>query len=174
MKKKQKRGTISTWASHLRRLLRKVFTHKEERSDIAEWLLLVEKIIGRHSGPKDKTGLTKGHSHTDVLAWIEDLAGIVAVDIERKNRGRVYDGNMAIAAKLGLILVSWYAHVHHAKSFDPNRPLNARRMAAAQRTRFLAELYAILADDSIMGEVWGRKQKWNFPFGRGAKGGRFV
>ena len=76
--------------------------------------------------------------------------------------------------QLGLLLVAWYAHVHRAKSFDPNRPLAGRRDAAHQRTRFLAELGAVLADDSVMGEVWGAKQEWNFPFGRGAKGGKFV
>lgn len=41
-------------------------------------------------------------------------------------------------------------------------------------TRYRGELAALLADDRVMGAVWGRRQAWNFPFGRGAKGGKFV
>jgi hypothetical protein len=35
-------------------------------------------------------------------------------------------------------------------------------------------LAALLADGRVMGAVWGRRRAWNFPFGRGAKGGKFV
>ena len=172
-KKKSKQGTLVTAFSHLRRLLRLVFHREPERSEIAGWLVEVQHLIGKHSSAPIY-GPNKQHAKTDSVAWVSDLARLVATDAARRNRGRYYDENMALAAQLGLILVAWYAHVHRAKSYDPNRPLKARQAAAAQRTRFLAELAVVIADDSVMGEVWGRQQKWNFPFGRGAKGGKFV
>ena len=141
---------------------------------MALWLRTVERLIGENSGPAATSGPNKGHSETNTEAWLCALARLVTEDIERRNRGRRYDGNMAAASQLGLILVAWYAHVHRAKTFDPNRPLEGRRAAAAQRVRYLAELQAIISDEALTGEVWGRRQAWNFPFGRGAKGGRFV
>ena len=181
--KKKKRGTITWFVNHVssfsrrlnivRRLLRSTFGRAKERSEIAGWLVEVQHLIGKHS-TEAKYGPNKAHARTDSVAWVADLARLVAAHVEAKNRGRHYDENMALASGLGLILVAWYAHVHRAKSYDPNRPLKARQAAAAQRTRFLAELAAVLADDSVMGEVWGKQQAWNFPFGRGAKGGRFV
>ena len=167
-------GTITSSLAYLRRLARRVFTRKAERPEICAALELVERLIGKHSGPPDKSGPYKGHSHTESVAWASELAGLVQAAVAERNRGRPYDENMALASELGLILVAWYAHVHRAKSYDPNRPLHARRAAAAQRTRFMAQLGAVLADDSVMGEVFGKRQAWNFPFGRGAKGGRFV
>ena len=160
----RKRG-IASWGAHLRRLLRHVFRREPERSEIAGWLVEVQYLIGKHSTAPRKT---------DSVAWVTALTQLVENDIRTKNHGRSYDGNMALAAQLGMILVAWYAHVHRAKSYDSNRPLAARRAATEQRTRFLAELQAIIVDDSVMGEVWGKQQKWNYPFGRGAKGGKFV
>ncbi len=173
-KNKKKQGTITTWANHLRRLLSDLFTKKPRRSEIAEKLLLVERLIAKHSGPKALSGPAKGHSETETLKWVWDLAIKMQAEIQRRNVGRTYDGNMAMASQLGLVLVAWYAHVHHAKTLDPDRPLAARKAAAQQRTRFLAELAAVLADDSVMGEVWGNGQQWNFPYGKGAKGGKFL
>ena len=173
-RKRTTAGTITSCLSYLRRLLGLGQRRRRSRSEIAAALELVQRLIGRHSGPRATSGPYKGHSQTDAAAWVKDLADACLAASRERNRGRAYDENMAIAAEMGLILVAWYAHVHRAKSYDPNRPLHARRAAAAQRTRFLAELAAVLADDSIMGEVWGHQQHWNFPFGRGAKGGRFV
>ena len=173
-KKRATAGTITSNLAYLRRLVARIFRRRAERSEMAAALELVQTLIGRHTGPVHKSGPYKGHSITDSVAWVKDLAEDVQVAVRERNRGRAYDENMAIASEMGLILVAWYAHVHRAKSYDPNRPLHARRAAAAQRTRFMAQLAAVLADDSLMGEVWGRQQRWNFPFGRGAKGGRFV
>lgn len=173
MTKKKNRRTIASFVNHMRRLFKRTFRRAEERSEIAGWLVEVQHLIGKHSGPAI-FGPNKAHSRTDSVAWISDLAKLVAAYVSDKNKGRYYDGNMALASTLGLILVAWYAQVHRAKSYDPRRALKARKAAAAQRTRFIAELAAVIADDSVMGEVWGKQQAWNFPFGRGAKGGRFV
>lgn len=173
MKSPSKRGTTTVFTGHLKRLL-DAFRSKPQPSKMAEWLILIEELILAHSGLKARAGPTKGHSETDTVGMLNDLTHRVVSSIQLRNRGRVYDGNMAAASQLGLILVAWYCHVHRAKSYDPNRPLDARRSAARQRTQFLTELAAVLADDSLMGEVWGNKQRWNFPFGRGAKGGKFL
>lgn len=174
VKRKQQRGTLVIRGAHLWRLLKAAVTPRPRRSEAARRLVLVEHLIGKHSGPKVKRGPHKGHSETDTAAWIAELTQSVLDENAAWNKGRAYDGNMAAAARLGLILVAWYAHVHRAKSFDPNRPLRARRAAAMQRIRYLVELQAILVDDSVMGEVWGQGQRWNFPFGKGARGGKFV
>ena len=174
--KKKKRGTIASFSStfgYIRRLLRGVLKREPERSEITGWLVQVQRLIGKHS-TEAKYGPNNAHAMTDSVAWVTDLAQLVAAYVKADNRGRYYDENMALASTLGLILVAWYAHVHRAKSMDPNRPLKLRREAAMQRANFVAELNYAIADDSLTGEVWGRRQKWNFPFGRGAKDGRFV
>lgn len=173
MKPQRRRGTAISLMTHVRRLMRRWLGPEKQRSEIAGWLVEVQHLIGKHSSAPIY-GPNKAHARTDSVAWVADLARLVQTHVHQKNRGRYYDENMALASSLGLILVAWYVHVHRAKSFDPNRPLEARRAAAAQRTRFIAELSAVLADDSVMGEVWGKQQAWNFPFGKGAKGGRFV
>lgn len=155
-------------------MLKRALPPKARRSEIARRLVLVEYLIKKHSSAKMKAGPYKGHSTTDTEAWIAELTRWVRAEIEANNSGHTYDENLATAARLGLILVAWYAHCHHAKALDPNRPLNARRSAAQQRLRFLTELQAVLADESVMGEVWGRGQHWNYPFGKGARGGKFV
>ena len=81
--------------------------------------------------------------------------------------------NMALASLMGIILSAWYAQVHRAKGFDPNRLL-LRRSVFRRLTKFREQLISATTDDRIMGKVWGKGQQWNFPFGKGAKGGKFV
>ena len=147
---------------------------KVKKLSNAEWLRLVEMLIRRYSTKPRTRGKYKGHSSTDALAWVKSLAFICQVYImERSARGKVYDGNMALAALLGRVLVLWYCNVHRAKGFDPNRPLSRRRVFT-QLTQYKGELMAAMSDDRLMGAVWGQGQQWNFPFGKGAKGGKFV
>ena len=173
-RRRKKRGVVVTLVRHLWRVLQAPFQRSKKKSQIAERLLLVEYLIGKHSSVKAKAGSHKGHATTNTAAWITELAEFVIAENAARNKWITYDGNMATAARLGLILVAWYSNVHRAKSYDPHRPLSARCAAAVQRTQFLAELSAVLADDSVMGEVWGNSQQWNYPFGKGAKGGKFV
>lgn len=138
------------------------------------WLRLVEMLISKHSTAPRTRGKYKGHASTDERLWINELAFMVSNYIKARSRGRTYDNNMAVASLLGAILVSWYANVQRAKSMDPNRPLRLRRGAYAQLEKYRLRLTQAIHSDKLMGAVWGKRQAWNFSFGRGAKGGRFV
>lgn len=139
----------------------------------AYWLNLVQKLIGKHSGEARKSGKHKGHAETNTSLWIADLEREVTKYIKKMNKGNTYDGNMAVARLLGRILVVWYCTVHRAKSYDPNRPLE-RAKANKAVTVYRGCLMAAISDDELMGEVFGNTQHWNFPFGKGAYGGKFV
>lgn len=139
----------------------------------AQWLRLVETLIAKHSTPPRKSGKYKGHSSTATLLWVGDLSYIVQKYIRARNTGVAYDENMAIASLMGRILVLWYCNVHRAKGMDPNRPLQRRRVFT-RLAQYRGEVMAGMADDRLMGAVWGQGQQWNFPFGKGARGGKFV
>ncbi len=140
----------------------------------AEWLKLVEYLIVRYSTPPRTRGKYKGHSSTDMLRWVWHLANVCEGYIrKRSGRRKAYDGNMALASLLGRVLVLWYCNVHRAKGFDPNRPLSRKRVFT-QLAKYKGRLVAAIGDERLMGAVWGKKQQWNFPFGKGAKGGEFV
>lgn len=152
---------------------RRVPPRVQKAIPLKDWLRMVEVLIARHSTPPRKRGPNKGHGETDSLRWVAQLARLCQLYIQRRNRGHRYDGNMALARLLGLVLCAWYAQVHRAKGFDPNRPL-ARRAVFTQLAEFRARLLGAVTDERLMGVVWGRRQAWNYPFGRGAKGGTFV
>jgi len=137
------------------------------------WLQLVEHLIGKASTKPRTRGKYKGHSSTDSLAWVWSLACFCQKYIVSRNKGRAYDENMALASLLGRVLVLWYCNVHRAKGFDPNRPLS-RKQVFTYLARYRGALMAAMCDERLMGSVWGKKQQWNFPFGKGAKGGKFV
>lgn len=139
---------------------------------LAYWLSVVESLIGKHSTAPRKSGKHKGHATTDTQAWVRDLSRMVERYIGARNRGLSYDGNMAQAALLGLILSAWYANVHRAKCYDPNRPLRLRRQAYARLEQHRALLVRSLFDDRLMAKVWG--QSFNPPWGWDARGGAFV
>jgi hypothetical protein len=149
-----------------------LFSHKPKVTNV-DWLRLTEVLIAENSSKPRTRGKYKGHGSTDTLAWIHQLAFICQQYIVAKNKGKTYDENMAMASLLGKVLTAWYCLVRRAKSYDPNRPL-ARRQANRQIHKYRGELAALLADDEVMGKVWGKNQDWNFPFGRNAKGGKFV
>ena len=140
---------------------------------IPDWLRLIQFLIGKHSTPVRTRGKYKGHASTDSVMWVAELAKVCEFYIRQRNRGKAYDGNMALASLMGLVLSAWYAQVHRAKGMDPNRPLT-RRTVFVRLARFRSKLMVATTDERIMGAVWGRQQQWNFPYGRGAKGGKFV
>ena len=140
---------------------------------IVDWLNLVQRLIGLYSTAPRKRGKYKGHASTDSVAWVGALAVICAAYLRRRSKRRAYDENMALAALMGLILAAWYAQVHRAKGLDPARPL-ARRVVFTRLSRWRAELAVATTDERVMGAVWGKQQNWNYPFGRGARGGKFV
>lgn len=150
----------------LKRLLRYLLGRKEGRSEVAQWLCIVEALIAKHAQPKVFDVEGRGWGQTDTLAWVVELAQEVEREIKTENwRSETpYDINMSVARNMGLILLVWYAHVQRAKCCDPARPLEERERAARMRSMFLAELQAVLTDDLIMGEVWGEKQRWTMPF----------
>lgn len=140
---------------------------------IREWVQRCEALIQVHSTPARTRGKYKGHGSTDSVAWISDLVNEAWREIRRTRKGMAYDENMALASLVGLILATWYSNVHRAKAFDPNRPLKLRRRALEQRAEWLKGFFGMLNSDRMMGEVWGH-QEFNLPYGKKAKGGKFV
>lgn len=142
-----------------------------KRLDPVDMLRLVESLIQKNSTPPRTRGKYKGHGSTNSAAWVMALALQLQREIAKRNKGKAYDENLALARTLGLVLCAWYAQVHRAKAFDPNRPLDRRKVF-----KTLAEFRAALAvwttDERIMAEVW-QGQLWNLPLGRGAWGGTF-
>ncbi len=140
----------------------------------AEWLRLVEFLVRKHSTGVRTRGKYKGHRSTNSSAWIWELICICQKYIaKRMGRSKAYDGNMAIAALLGRVLVMWYCNVHRAKGFDPNRPIT-RRQVFTHLAKYRGAVVTAMCDDRLMGVVWGKQQQWNFPFGKGVCGGKFV
>ena len=146
---------------------------KRKEPTIAQWLQLIQTLIAKHSTKPRVRGPYKGHSSTNSSAWIAELARICSTHIARRNRGKAYDGNMALASMLGLLLSAWYCQVHRAKGLDPARPLQ-RRQVFRRLAQFRSQLAVATTDERIMGAVWGKQQAWNFPFGKGANGGNFI
>jgi hypothetical protein len=141
--------------------------------DLEFWLKRCECLIVKHSTAPRVRGKYKGHSSTDAAAWVRDLTDEVQAWIRRTRPGIAYDENMALASTLGLILSTWYALVHRAKTYDPNRPLKLRRKANRIVTDFRAELVRAVCNDALMGKVWSG-QTFAPPYGKAAKGGKFV
>ena len=139
----------------------------------AAWLRYIESAIAKHSGPAFKSGPFKGHSITNTAAWVTELMYALQRRREQASKGKVYDENMAMAADLGYVLITWYANVQRAKSLDPNRPVKLRQEAQKRRASLLNNLFAAVNDDRLMVEVWAGQQ-YNLPYGKFAKNGRFV
>ena len=154
--------------------LSKVKVKKWKEPTLATWLCTIEYFIGRSTSPPRKSGPLKGHGDTDVRHWIQALLGACNESVKARAKNNRYDGNMAIAAKLGLLLVAWFCTVQRAKSFDPNRPLKLRRQAQVRLERYREKLSGVVGSDKLMGQVFGKRQAWNFPYGKGAKGGKFI
>lgn len=152
---------------------RKINLPAPKKMTTVDYLCAVEYFIARNTTPPATRGKNKGHGTTNTFRWLGSLAMLCHNQIQLHSQGKQYDGNMALAATLGLVLCAWYAQVQRAKGFDPNRPLS-RRQVFRKLAKFKSELTRAISDDRIMGAVWGKQQEWNFPFGKGAKGGKFV
>lgn len=139
---------------------------------MAQWLDRVQDLIAKHSTAPRTRGKYKGHSTTNAVAWASELAAECNRYIARRNKGKSYDENMALASLFGMILCAWYAQVHRAKGMDPNRPI-ARRVVFKKLAEWRAKLAVATTDERLMVAVF-RGQQWNLPFGRGARGGKFV
>lgn len=144
---------------------------------LVEWLRIVELLVAEHSSKRAHVLIKKGkykgyHKTTRTLAWVYELARMVHNYITLRNKGRTYDGNMAVASLLGLILCTWYAQLQRAKGMDPNRPLS-RKVVFTRLTQWRELLFSSVTDERIMVKVWDGQQ-WNLPFGNGAVGGGYV
>lgn len=136
------------------------------------WLMRIEALITKHSTSPRKRGKYKGHGSTDTRLWVADLEREMTAHIRKRNKGKAYDENMAVASLMGRAMVIWYCNVRRAKSLDPNRPL-ARGKVNRLVTKYRGEVCAAMADDYLMTSVW-KGQQYNFPWGKGRKGGTFV
>lgn len=141
--------------------------------DPVHWLRRCEALIAKHSTPARTHGKYKGHGDTDAVAWIKDITAEAQSHIRRANRSKAYDENMALGSLVGAILVTWYCNLHRAKTYDPNRPLELRRIALQQRNDFIGILFKNVHSDELMSTVWSG-QAFNFPFGLLAADGDFV
>lgn len=147
-------------------------TKQVAQHPMTAWLQLVQELILKHSTEPRKRGKYKGHSSTDTTAWIFELS----MDVKRAlkiTKSTPFDENMAMARTLGGILVTWWACVQRAKTMDPNRPLDVRRISSQQLDYNIGQLLSHMISDELMGEVFVA-QSWNFPFGSDARGGTYL
>ncbi len=86
-----------------------------------DWLRTMELMIAACTTPPRKRGKWKGHGDTDSVKAFGGMLVAMNKYIARKMKGKTYDGNMALAASLGRVFVTWYCLVHRAKIYDPNR-----------------------------------------------------
>lgn len=146
---------------------------KIPKRDMAFWLRFCEDSIAAHTTSPRTRGKYKGHGSTDSVAWVRALIVEAQRYIRATRKGVAYDENMALASLVGAVLVAWYTNVHRAKCYDSNRPLKHRRRAWRQLASFKADLIAAMANDKLMAQVWS-SQEFNPPFGKQARGGKFV
>ena len=145
-----------------------------QKATLEDWLKFIEAMIEQASTKPRTRGKYKGHGSTDTMLWTRWLTMHVQTAIRiRAGRGIGYDENMAMAAQLGLLLVAWFTNVQRAKSLDPNRPLALRRRAQKHRDKYLRELFSAVQSDKLMASTWGH-QEFNVPYGKKARGGKFV
>lgn len=140
---------------------------------IKYWLIRCEALIASETTSPRTRGKYKAHGSTNSLAWVIKLSKEVQQEIRRTHKGIGYDENMALASRLGRILVVWYTLVRRAKSYDENRPAAIRRKVNKQVTNYRGQLCADMSDDALMGYVW-KHQKFRPPFGKEVKSGKFV
>ena len=147
---------------------------RKPRVGMLLWIERCQELIAKHSTPARTRGKYKGHGSTDAVAWIQELAAELQREIKRqRGRSMAYDENMALAALTGQVLCAWYANVHRAKSYDPNRPVRHRQRAARQLERWRVELFLMTLHDQLMTRAFPA-QEFNMPYGRQKRGGKFV
>lgn len=129
---------------------------RPKKMTTVDYLRTIEYFISRTTTPPATRGKNKGHGETNIFSWLGALSRLCYDQIQMHNRGRSYDGNMALAATLGLVLCAWYAQVTRAKGFDPNRAMS-RRQVFKRLAKFTSDLMVAVSDERIMGAVWGKQ-----------------
>lgn len=139
---------------------------------VPAWMIRTQELIAKHSTSARTKGKYKGHSSTDSLAWVIELAGEIQLDI-RRSATQDYDENMTLASRLGMVLVAWYVNTHRAKSYDTRRPVRHRQSADASVTTYRVDLTELMISDALMGTLF-EDQPFQPPYGKLASGGDFV
>jgi hypothetical protein len=107
--------------------------------DRAWWLDYVQQRIKARSRPS----ADPNHDATDVRRWVRD----VLEELYRRMPHGGGDANMGMASLLGFVLTYWYVRVHHAKAFDPSRPVRLRMQALVKVGDYQASLLAAWLDE---------------------------
>ena len=144
---------------------------RPKRWDDLYWTRRIQSLIRKHtrwftSGPH------KGHGVGDSRVWLRLLTNEILSWVKVAYRGNAYDGNLVLSAHLGRALVVWYCACHRAKGLDPNRPL-WRGRALRRLAKYKGSLVSAMSDDRLMVMAFNG-QRWNFPFGVGREGGKFI
>lgn len=113
------------------------------------------------------------HPPCDPARWLGVLLSEVCDTLPPDDGGQPYDENMRAAAVLGLVLVTWAARIGHAKAYDPNRPLDLRRVALDRNARLIRAVIDAAIDER-QDHLYFPGQQWNPPYGPSARGGTFV
>lgn len=144
---------------------------KNRKVTLVDWMRECEAAIARNTTPPRTRGKYKGHGSTNTKWIVEVTSDIVSHVLRTTAKDR--DENMAAASYLAFVFGQWYLHVHRAKCYDENRPLALRRRALRRRNKWLEEFLGCAISDRIMSKVW-TGQKFSPPFGKGARGGKFI
>ncbi len=131
------------------------------------WVRIVQELIQKHS----RKTKDPWHGATNIERVVKELVQIIKRVAFRK-KGR-YDGNMRMAAVLSYVLAIWYLRIHRAKSYDPRRPVKARKAAYFTRLNYATALFYAIEDES-MDPVHFPGQKWESPFDPYPTDGYFV
>ena len=115
-------------------------------------------------------GTDEIHPDCDVLEWIGNLLKDMLPEIDDEAG---YDGNMRLAALIGIVLTNWVARLSRAKAYDPNRPLNLRRKALRSHQKIVMAVISAVTDEQ-KDHRYCPGQEWNPPYGPQARGGTFV
>lgn len=141
----------------------------ETGRDPIEWFRWIESTIGKHSTPPRTSGPYKGHSMTNVTAWLHDFVD----ELGRTRRRGTGDGNMQAAAVGAMILGYWFLRLQRAKAYDPRRPIVHRRVALERWRSYVLTLFSAAIDESGDGLLFP-EQHFDPPFGTHAIDGHYV
>jgi hypothetical protein len=131
-----------------------------------EWIGIIQGTLKKISKPtKDKW-----HDTNDPIELITRLARDVRKTFPKQGR---FDGNMRMTATLGYLCCLFYLRLHKAKSFDPRRPVAARKQAYFQRQQFAQALLNAIIDESLDCEMFP-SQNWESPWIKSPTDGYFV
>ena len=149
-------------------MLRDRFLRKVTGYDSKYWVDQVQAAIWRSVIPE--TGDV--HPDCDMDKWIMEIVRPITKAIEDDQESESYDGNIRAAYAVGLVLITWASRIHHAKCYDPNRPLALRRNSLKSHSRMQLTIFEAITDESHDTRYFD--QEYSPPYGKGARGGNFV